>query len=337
MTLTATGRLMAVAGLLVALVAPAMAADVPVPKAKPDPNAANRPLPDFSTVSNFPVLSSPAFTSTLSNYASPSEIDTGTPSDVETALYLVAKLTDDGRPLDAGVHWRVFAVIPDPDGRLPLLAEREGGDAEFRLKPGRYLVHASFGRATAAKRIDLFRDVQTESFVLNAGGLKLSAVIGADDQVPKEPLSFSIYESNDGFPDGRRLIADAAPDEVVPLPVGTYHVVSHYGSVNAVRRADLEVKAGKVVEATMRHRAATVTLKLVGESGGEALADTAWTVYTPGGDIVVESVGAFPTFVLADGDYSVVAKNRDQIYSRNFKVEAGEDREVEVVANNAVN
>jgi len=168
--------------------------------------------------------------------------------------------------------------------------------------------------------------------VLNAGGLKLDAVIGSDDQAPSEPLTFAIYQANDGFPDGRRLIADASPNEVVPLPIGTYHVVSHYGAVNAVRRADLEVKPGKVVEATMRHRAASVTLKLVAETGGEALADTAWTVYTPGGDVVVESVGAFPSFVLAAGDYSVVAKNRDQIYSRNFKVESGSDREVEVVA-----
>ncbi|MDQ0315809.1 hypothetical protein [Amorphus orientalis] len=328
----AIGRLAGVAALLVALCPLAIAADVPVPKAKPDPNAPERAIPDFSTVSNFPILNSPEFSAALSQYAPPADIETGTPSEKEIALYLIAKLTNEGRPLDNGVHWRLFGVIPDADGRLPLITEREGGDAEFRLQPGRYLVHASFGRATAAKRIDLFRDVQTETFVLNAGGLKLSAVIGDDNQPPKEPLSFSIYEPDEAFPDGRRLVAEASADEIVPLPVGTYHVVSHYGGVNAMRRADLEVKPGKVIEATMQHRAASVTLKLVGEEGGEALADTAWTVYTPGGDIVVESVGAFPSFVLAAGDYSVVAKNRDQIYSRNFTVDPGADREVEVLA-----
>lgn len=340
MTVKAMGRIVAVGAVVLALAGQAYAADVPMPRPKPDAEASvtvDRDVPDFSTVSNFPTLTSPQFTSPLSQYASPNEFDTGTPSDKEIALYLVAKLTDDGRPLDQGVHWRVFGVIPEEDGRLPLVTEREGGDAEFRLKPGRYLVHAAFGRATATKRIDLFKEVQTEAFVLNAGGLKLDAVVGlgSDDQAPKEPLTFSIYQANDGFPDGRRLIADASPNEVVPLPVGTYHVVSHYGAVNAVRRADLEVKPGKVVEATMRHRAASVTLKLVAASGGEALADTAWTVYTPGGDVVVESVGAFPSFVLAAGDYSVVAKNRDQIYSRNFKVDSGTDREVEVVATHA--
>ncbi|MEW5423864.1 hypothetical protein HNS03_18260 [Amorphus sp. 3PC139-8] len=335
MKLKATGRLAAVAALLLALAAPALAADVPVPKAKPDPNAPERPLPDFSTVSNFPMLNSPEFSAAISQYAPPAGIDTGTPSDQETALYLIAKLTETGRPLDNGVHWRVFGVIPDADGRLPLIAERVGGDADFRLKPGRYIVHAAFGRATAAKRVDLFRDVQTETFSLNAGGLQLSAVMDPDGTAPREPLTFSIYEPNEGFPDGRRLIAEASPNEVVPLAAGTYHVVSHYGGVNAVRRADLEVKPGKVVEATMRHRAASVTLKLVDQEGGEALADTAWTVYTPGGDIVVESVGAFPSFVLAAGDYSVVAKNRDQIYSRNFTVSPGSDRDVEVLANAA--
>lgn len=328
----AIGRLAAVAALVLALCAPASAADVPVPRAKPDPNAPERVIPDFSTVSNFPILNSPEFNAALSQYAPAAEIDTGTPSDKEVALYLIAKLTDDGRPLDKSVHWRVFGVIPDADGRLPLIADREGGDADFRLKPGRYLVHVAFGRAASAKRVDLFRDVQTETFVLNAGGLKLNAVIGANDRPPTEPLSFSIYQPDEGFPDGRRLVAEASANEIVPLPAGSYHVVSHYGGVNATRRADLEVKPGKIVEVTMRHRAASVTLKLVGEEGGEALADTAWTVYTPGGDIVVESVGAFPSFVLAAGDYSVVAKNRDQIYSRNFTIDPGVDREVEVLA-----
>jgi hypothetical protein len=40
------------------------------------------------------------------------------------------------------------------------------------------------------------------------------------------------------------------------------------------------------------HRAAVITLKLVSNKGGEALANTAWSVITPAGDVIKESIGA---------------------------------------------
>ena len=52
-------------------------------------------------------------------------------------------------------------------------------------------------------------------------------------------------------------------------------MVSTYGESNAIQRADLKVENGKVTEATLNHRAATVTLKLVTTPGSEAFAGTA--------------------------------------------------------------
>ena len=107
-------------------------------------------------------------------------------------------------------------------------------------------------------------------------------------------------------------------------------MISRYGNVNAVVRADIQVEAGRLTEATMRHTGAEVTLKLVSEEGGEALANTSWTVTTQDGIEVNESVGAFPTLVLAAGKYTAVAKHQDRIYSRDFTVEAGLERDIEV-------
>jgi len=81
----------------------------------------------------------------------------------------------------------------------------------------------------------------------------------------------------------------------------------------------------------MYQKAARLTLKLVEEHGGEALANTAWSVITPGGDSVVESVGAFPSVVLAAGEYRAIAKHDGHVYEGNFKVEPGLDRDVEVL------
>ena len=116
------------------------------------------------------------------------------------------------------------------------------------------------------------------------------------------------------------------------LNAGIYHVVSTYGAVNAVIRSDIRVEAGKLTEATVEHHAAEMTMKLVREAGGEAIADTSWSVLNESGDPIKETVGAFASMVLAEGDYTIIAKNRDRIYQKDFTVVAGKNQEVEVIA-----
>jgi hypothetical protein len=76
---------------------------------------------------------------------------------------------------------------------------------------------------------------------------------------------------------------------------------------------------------------AIATLKLVSDRGGEARADTSWSVVTPAGESVVESVGAFPSVVLSEGEYTAIAKHQNTIYERDFTVEAGVNRDIEVL------
>ena len=116
------------------------------------------------------------------------------------------------------------------------------------------------------------------------------------------------------------------------MPEGNYYIVSNYGDTNAVVRSDIRVQTGKLTDVTVNHRAAVIMLKLVSERGGEALANTSWSVITPGGDVIKESNGAFPRVVLAEGDYRAIARNDGRTYERNFKVITGVDGEVEVIA-----
>ena len=104
------------------------------------------------------------------------------------------------------------------------------------------------------------------------------------------------------------------------LPEGTYYIVSNYGDANSVVRSDVHVQAAKLTDIVVTHRAAVMTFKLVNEKGGEALANTQWTVLTPGGDVIKESIGAFPRVVLAEGDYHLIARNEGRTYQRDFKV-----------------
>ncbi len=251
-------------------------------------------------------------------------------------ITLSAKLTDDGKDISRGLVWRVFGPDPGPDGKLPLLASAQGGTSSFRLAPGGYLVHASYGRAGATKRITVGREGKREDLVLDAGGLKLDAVLAGGVRIPPNKLKFSIYEAQPGA-DGERalIIPDVKPNSVVRLNSGTYHVVSTYGSINAIIRSDIRIEAGKLTEATVEHHAAELTMKLVREPGGEAIADTSWSILSGSGDSVREMVGAFASMVLAEGDYTIIAKNRDRIYQRDFTVVGGRNQDVEVLATDA--
>lgn len=257
-----------------------------------------------------------------------------TPYIEEDTLIIKAKLANDSPEIEQGLTWRVFSPDPAEDGRLPLLATLRGGTGRFSLPAGSYLVHVAFGRAGATKRITLKGEVKEEEIVLDAGGLKLNAELPDNGELIKSQLSFSIYNSEDDGSETEKnlILPNVEPDKIIRLNSGRYHIVSNYGSANAIIRADARVEPGKLTELTVQHSAAQITLKLVREKGGEALADTSWSVLNGSGDIVRETVGAYNSVILTDGDYVAIAKNKDRIYQLEFKVESGKNTEVEVVA-----
>lgn len=267
----------------------------------------------------------------ISGYAAPSiESPLDIPGGGEVTL--AARLTAEGGTIPRGLTWRVFLPQPGPDGKLPLVATAQGGTSTFQLKPGSYLIHAAFGRAGATKRVTIGEEPRNETFVLDAGGLLLNAELSGGVAIPPEKLRFSIYEAGEDEEGDRVLVVpNVSANSVIRLSAGTYQVVSTYGKVNAVIRSDIRVQAGKLTEATIEHRAAELTMKLVREPGGEAIADTAWSILTDSGDIVRESVGAFASMVLAEGTYIAVAKNRDQLYQREFSVVPGRNQDVELI------
>lgn len=256
------------------------------------------------------------------------------PSDALRNVDLDARLVEDAAPLEHGLIWRVYHPVPDRDGKLPILATSEGGSALISMEPGEYFVHVSFGLAGVTRKLVVppSGPVDTQDFILNAGGLVLNAVSGNDVRIPPAKLKFSIYsEERDANGQRQLIIADVRPSKIIRLNDGIYHVVSEYGDVNAVIRSDIAVAAGKLTEATIQHRAAQITLKLVADEGGEAIADTAWSITNSAGDLISESVGAFPSLVLAEGDYTAIARHKEKLYRRDFKVAAGFNYDVEVL------
>lgn len=243
---------------------------------------------------------------------------------------LTAQITEHGMNIPEGLVWRVFDTRMDASGELALAAKSEDATARLELVPGEYVVHVAYGRAQASDTLEVVEGDNTKSVVLDAGAIRLNAAVAGDVTIPINLLRFDVFTA--GNAGDRTLVAQGlSANDIVTLNAGTYHVVSYFGDVNAVVRADLRVEPGQMTEATLYHRAAQVTFKLVTETGGEAIADVEWTVKTAGGATVYSNIGAFPATVLAEGDYLVLAKRGETVYNREFEVRPGPGREIEVL------
>jgi hypothetical protein len=255
------------------------------------------------------------------------------PAPSHAVLALTARYGKDLPVINGGLIWRIFSDKPDESGAFKLIREDRGATPNVVLPPGNYIVHVALGLVTAARSVTVRSDTDRESFLLPAGGLRIEGRVGTS-KIPANQISFSVHKGSqfDSGGESPALVPNATPGDVVILPEGTYNIISNYGDANSVVRSDIRVQAGKLTDATITHRAAVITLKLVGEKGGEALANTAWSVITPGGDVVKESIGAFPRVILAEGEYRAIAKNEGKVFEQSFKVVNGVDREVEVVA-----
>jgi hypothetical protein len=247
-------------------------------------------------------------------------------------LALTARFGKDLPVVSGGLVWRVFSDRPDETGNFKLIREDRSATPNLVLPPGNYVIHVALGLVSAVRPVTLKAETDRETFILPAGGLRIEGRVGTS-KIPQNQISFSIYKGSQ-FEGGERasLVPNVAAGDVALLPEGTYHIVSNYGDANSVVRSDIRVQASKLTDVTITHRAAVITLKLVTDRGGEALANTAWSVITPGGDVIKESIGAFPRVVLSEGEYRAIAKNEGKMYERAFNVVNGVDGEVEVVA-----
>jgi hypothetical protein len=251
-----------------------------------------------------------------------------------TQVTLVALLTQDGQRIDQGLVWRVFqATKAASDAKSSLVSVHREASPVLKLPPGNYTVNAAFGRANLTRRISVKPGAPSvEPFILNAGGLRLTALVGNGEPAPANSVTYDVYsDERDQFGNRAKIMGGAKPGLILRLNSGIYHIVSAYGDANAVVAADVTVEAGKLTEATVSHSAAKVTFKLVTHAGGEALADTQWSIVNAHGEIVKESVGALPTHVLAPGDYTATAKSAGRTFRRDFAVQPGDTAQVEVV------
>jgi hypothetical protein len=251
-------------------------------------------------------------------------------SNVPQPVTLTARITADGAPIPEGLVWRIFEGSPGEDGEMALVAKADTGSAQLALTPGDYVVHVAYGQAQLSEPFTVMPGTNSHDINLEAGALRLNSAVTGDIPISPALLHFDIFTASDDA--SRALVVDdLPPNEIVTLNAGTYEIVSRFGAINAVVRADLRVEPGQLTDATLYHHAAEISLKLVSEEAGEAIADVEWTVKTAEGATIFSERGAFPSTVLSEGEYLVLAKLGDQVYNRQIQVQAGGPREIEVL------
>ncbi len=265
----------------------------------------------------------------------------------KTLLSLSASFGAARDPLRGGLQWRVYQERAQPDGSHQLVAESKEPMPALSIPDGDYVVHVSYGLASAMKRVAAEGKPKAERVQLNAGVLQVKSLLG-DSALPPNRVSLAVYVPDRSGSEARLIVPSARPGDVLRLPEGNYRVVSTYldkesagstgapgappNATNSVVSAELRVETGRLTEANLRHHAATLTLKLVNSPGAEALANTSFSVLTPGGDVIRELVGAFPSLVLAEGEYVVIARRDGKTFQKTFTVQSALDQDVEVIA-----
>ncbi len=264
-------------------------------------------------------------------------------------LFLSATFGGSSSSVVSGVKWRIFQERVDSAGAHQLVAESNEIAPSLTLPDGDYIVHAAYGLAAATRRVVINSNNVTERIPLNAGALKIMGQL-VDAPIQPNRLKIAIYVPERSGSEAKLVAPNVKPGEMLRLPEGNYRIVSTYldsnvpasapsvaglpaNATNSVINAEVRIEAGKLTEATVRHRASNITLKLVNTPGAEALANTSFTVLTPGGDVIREMVGAFPSLVLAEGEYFVIARRDGKTHQMTFKVPANLDTEIEIMAN----
>ncbi len=245
-------------------------------------------------------------------------------------ISLSATIKQGGAVIPTGLIWRVFGSETDALGQPKMLFRSEDATASLGLPVGEYVVHVSYGRAQSSDTLTVEVGPNIKSLVLDAGAIRLRSAVSTEINIPPDQLKFDIF--TDGI-DGDKIPVALNIDQnvMVHLNAGTYKIESRWGKENALVRADIRVEPGEVTEATLFHKAAQVSFSLVSKAGGEAIADVDWKLSNTTGEILFSHRGAFPSTVLAQGDYSIIAQAGDTVYNREFQVQPGRPMHVEVL------
>jgi hypothetical protein len=246
-------------------------------------------------------------------------------SPTKTVLSLNAFFFEGSPTINSGLHWRIFSDQPDVNGNHALVHETMDPRPLVTLDPGGYICHVVYGLVGATRHVVLGAVATTEHIVLNAGAISFSGTV-AGKTIAGQDLQFEVHRTGSSADE---LVGEAKSGEILRLPAGSYQVTSTYGTANAKVISEVRVESGKLTEAAVLHKAGIVDLRLQ-NAQGEQVEGANWSILTPGGDVVTETVSDFHNIVLAEGEYVAVARYEGKIIQKQFEVVSGQTERVDL-------
>ena len=228
-------------------------------------------------------------------------------------LELTARLSQDGGIIERNISWNVRTA----DGK-PVYSS-EAGSVDISVPPGDYQIDAAYGASSLSERVSLPPGSRLlVSFVLNAGGLRVTPSLAAADFPPAKPRVrvFTL--------DGRLVAVSREAGEIIRLPEGRYRVESRPAAGNAAAVTDVDVTAGRMSTIGITHKAGLARLSFVGSPS----ARVTWTVADAQGARVALRDGLGANLLLVPGTYTARAAVGAELLTATFRIAAGETRDI---------
>lgn len=214
---------------------------------------------------------------------------------------------------------------------------------ELVLPAGDYIVLARQGAASHYTRLKVQAgESKAVTLTLNAGILKLSSNLdeGSSDQQaqiaytikavgPVGPKTVKLSVANKLVEIDQSLPTRSFRNRFV-LPAGEYVVQALYGNSNAQATAHVQVKAGEESSHKIIMSAGRIKLSLTLSAADQPLPGVFWSILDPASKQVASASSISPALTLSSGAYQAVADYLGESYRRDFTIENGDNKKVQV-------
>ncbi|MBN1652583.1 MAG: VWA domain-containing protein [Deltaproteobacteria bacterium] len=234
-------------------------------------------------------------------------------------------------PIESDLYWTIYEGKQSIDGKRNFVVNRSQKPYTTKLSAGRYFVKAQYDQAVATAEVEVKANEMSEkTLVLNAGALKLNALIKKGGDRVDRDLYWTIYEGKQSIDGKRNLIVSRSQTPCsAKLNAGRYFVKAQYDQAAAT--AEVEVKANEMTEETLILNAGALKLDALIKNGGVPIdRGINWKIYKakPGidgrRDIILSRSTVIPTINLPEGKYYVEAKYEKVSTGEEVEVKAGE-------------
>ncbi len=173
-------------------------------------------------------------------------------------------------PPSSGIIFSLYDVSKGPAGPANNIAHKQGENAVFYLRPGKYTLKARTSQSKASEKFSLKAGEQkTSNLLLNAGRIRLKTTLSRDSN-PLDDVQYAIFRRGDGTRENGanrdvEFVRTLDPTPQLVLPTGNYSVLARRGA--ATHYSTFSIRPGDRKELSLTLDAGVLNLSSPGFDG----------------------------------------------------------------------